>query len=125
MNYEDLTVLAMTETLLIWDRIVNTPESFMKNKTITQIKARVIADLHGEGMLFRESYFKGCPLCHHFSICLRCPLEHNGKGCGDPESLYRRVMSSRNKGRKAVAFFNMLQAIALEPTGKVWEKRCI
>jgi hypothetical protein len=107
MDCEDLEVIAMTETLLIWDRIVNTPEI---NGDLIRVKEIAIEELHSDGVLFRGYYREGCPLCHYLRTCFKCPLLYNGHRCGEEGSMYNRVRNDTNK-ENAFAFFELLKKI--------------
>lgn len=95
MTRDEKLILAITEAMILWDRISETGDT----------KYETIAALHQEGKLHKKDYQGGCPLCDG----LRCglcpwPVYADDKQCLSNESpFYYWRLSKHPATRKAAA----------------------
>ena len=95
MTRDEKLILAMTESLILWDRLAETGET----------KHETIAALHREGVLYKTDYCGGCPLCDGLK-CVLCPwpIYADDKHCLSNESpFYYWRLAKHPDDRKAAA----------------------
>lgn len=96
MTDDEIKILAMTEAMILWDRLAETGSRY---------KHQVLPLLHDEGKLYKNSYDGNCPLCDGLK-CMLCPwpIYADDKHCLSNESPFMEWMHSRTpEGKKAAA----------------------
>ena len=113
MKLEELKILAMTEFLLIWDRVASTGCT----------KKQAIQKLFYEGAISDWPYSQDCPFCHYLRIrnnCSRCLWPgYNGRRIGvrcqnnanSPYNKYRDAITGTGRAQAGQEVLEMLLGI--------------
>lgn len=103
MTRDEKMILAMTEAMILWDRLAETGSRY---------KHIDLVALHEEGKLYKNSYDGNCPLCDGLK-CAACqwPVYADDKHCLSNESPFMEWMHSKTPEDKKAAAKKVLDLL--------------